>query len=136
MLQQHCISPNFHGKMQCSRQPKSAFLLVFACSHVQIQRRGTRSRQKQSKMNVFCLPPPSKSPRTDLKVDKNEAKQPYFVYRRPPDLKVDKNEAKRPHFVYRCLQKSPHGTRSRTNYLKIEKMFYRRLQIRLARSRK
>ena len=72
MLQQHCISPNFHGKMQCSRLPKSAFLLVFACSHGQIQRRGTRSRQKQSKMTVFCLPLPSKVPRVDLKVDKKK----------------------------------------------------------------
>ncbi|EFZ35856.1 hypothetical protein HMPREF0542_10040, partial [Ligilactobacillus ruminis ATCC 25644] len=56
---------------------------------------GPQSRQKRSKTTIFCLPPTPKSPRADLK--------------------VDKNEAKRPHFVYRCLQKSPHGTRSRTN---------------------
>ena len=105
MLQQHCISPNFHGKMQCSRQPKPAFLLVFACSHGQIQHRGTRSRQKQSKMIVFCLPPTPKRPRAVLKVKQILQK-----------LKKCSTPGSK---------SGSRGSESRTKSLKIEKMFYR-----------
>ena len=105
MLQQHCISPNFHGKMQFSQQPKSAFLLVFACSHGQIQHRGTRSRQKQSKMTVFCLPPTPKRPRADLKVKQILQK-----------LKKCSTPGSK---------SGPRGPKSRTKSLKIEKMFCR-----------
>ena len=43
--------------------------------------RGTKSRQKTGEMPLFCLPDPPNPGRAEPKVDKNQGKCVFFVYR-------------------------------------------------------
>ena len=78
--------------------------------------RGSESRQKPVRMSHFCLPDSPKSGRVVSKVEQNLKK-----------LKKCSTTASK---------FGPRGSESRTKSSKIEKMFYRRLQIRSARLRK
>ena len=77
---------------------------------------GHASRQKTGGMCDFCLPDSSKMGRAASKVEQNIQN-------------FEKCSTAASKF-------GPRGSESRTKSSKIEKMFYRRLQIRLARLRK
>ena len=141
------------------------FYLILSTPVAKSSACGPQSRQKKDFYTEFCLLPHPNPPHADPKVDKKrtlyrilstpasksanrdpESRQkqrlsPNFCLlpRLNPsaaDHKVDKKRTVLTNFVYYRIQIRPARLLSRTKSPKIEKMFYHRLQIRLARTPK